>query len=183
MIEIELLREFLAYDPETGLLVWRKRDIVHFKAGKQSAEQNAAAWNALYADNPAFTSRHACGYRTGSILSHSYLAHRVAWAIVHAEWPGEIDHINGDRADNRIANLRNVTRQENLRNAKLPVTNTSGRIGVYASGSAKKPFSAGIRVDGKKIHLGHFSTVEEAIAARSKAEITHGFHGNHGRAA
>lgn len=108
-------------------------------------------------------------------------AHRIVWAIYYGEWPqGEIDHINGRRADNRIANLRCVSRAANMRNRKAPNTNLSGCVGVRWIAELKK-WRAVIWFEGNNIHLGVFSSKNDAIRARKKAEKRFGFHPNHGR--
>ena len=91
----------------------------------------------------------------------------------------DIDHINGVKTDNRINNLRLVTRSINLQNASMRCHNTSGFNGVSWHKSTKK-WRAQIRVDGKSIHLGVFSNKKDAIAARIKANIKYGFSERHG---
>lgn len=163
------LRKLLAYDPETGLLTWKPR-----AAGPQS-------WNTRYAGAAALNCVHADGYRKGRIYKVLLRAHRVAWAVHHGSWPeNHIDHINGDRADNRISNLRNVTRQENQKNMRLPSDNTSGRIGVWWHKKNKK-WVAEIKSAGRKRHLGSFTRFEDACKARADAEREDGYHQNHGR--
>ena len=81
----------------------------------------------------------------------------------------EIDHINGKPNDNRVENLRVTTHGENMKNVKLPSNNTSGYKGVYYSKQERK-WKAFVRVNKKQKHLGTFSTKEEAIVARQKAE-------------
>jgi len=122
---------------------------------------------------------HTQGYRNGCIDGISLYAHRVAWALYFGEWPdGEIDHINHDHADNRICNLRSVTRAENLRNLPKMRHNTSGVTGVYRR---KDKWLAAIRVDRKLIRLGYFHSFNDAVAARELAERQYRFHPNHGR--
>ena len=169
----KLLRKLLRYDPETGKLYWKERSLAHFR---NSRDQKI--WNTRFAGSEALYSD-IYGYRQGRILGRSYRAHRVIWAIAYGKWPdGEIDHVNGDRSDNRISNLRSVTRSANSKNLKRPVNNTSGFIGVSRSG---KKWRAHIKVTGRYVHIGTFDTKELAVKARSEAERRQGFHANHGR--
>ena len=178
----ELLRKLLRYEPETGKLFWRERTPDLFKDGKYSAERNCAAWNGAWSGKEAFTAIDGQGYKVGSIFCCDYTAHRVIWAMVHGEWPiKQIDHINGIRDDNRITELRDVTHEENSKNQKRPLTNTSGVVGVSWYGRVQK-WHARIQVGGKPKHLGYFTDFNEAVAARKAAEVKHGFHENHGRA-
>jgi len=163
----ELLRKLLAYDPDTGALTWLFR--------------SNAAFNARWAGTPAFTASTCRGYRRGRILHNHYYAHRVIWAMTHGAWPENvIDHINGVTDDNRIANLRAVTVQENQRNISMPINNTSGHMGVYWHKSVQK-WQAQINVDNKHIHLGSFADKQDAVSARKAAELEYNFHINHGR--
>lgn len=178
----EVLRELLRYEPDTGKLFWLERDVDWFTDGKHPAERRANIWNARYAGKEAFTACNSEGYRFGKVLNDPYKSHRVAWAVFRGEWPPEeIDHINGDRGDNRIVNLRAVTRLENHRNKKKPKNNTSGVIGVSFRKRDQK-WKAQIMVKGKHLHLGCFANKADAIAARKAAEVKYGFHANHGRA-
>jgi hypothetical protein len=92
----------------------------------------------------------------------------------------EIDHIGQDSLDNRIKNLRLVTRRENALNQKQSKKNTSGQTGVSWNKRAKM-WVAYIKIDGKLIHLGYYIEKEDAIKARKEAEIKYGFHENHGK--
>jgi hypothetical protein len=176
-----VLRQLIDYDPETGALVWRVRDVSFFTDGKMSALGAMNAWNARYADNPALKGKNSNAYFVGRILGRTYLAHRVAWAMFSGAWPeNEIDHINGDKLDNRIANLRCATSQENNRNRPIAITNTSGTIGVYWSVSNSK-WAAQIHENGKQKHIGYFKSKDDAISARAKANLKYGYHANHGR--
>jgi hypothetical protein len=156
----EELRKRLRYDPETGKLYWLRGvcEIVE-----------------------AFTARDNGRYLNGRINQKTFRAHRVIWALVYGEWPkGEIDHINGQRDDNRLVNLRCVTRAENGKNRARRFDNTSGRTGVRLQKKTGR-WEARIKVDGRCIHLGTFQRIEDAVRAREKAEIRHGFHPNHDR--
>jgi hypothetical protein len=100
--------------------------------------------------------------------------------LSNGEWPnGQVDHINGDRSDNRICNLRIVDSQQNCRNQKLRKTNATGTMGVYFHKLTGK-WTAQIMQSGKRIHLGLFDTKEGAISARKLAEVGYGYHPNHG---
>lgn len=97
------------------------------------------------------------------------MAHRLAWKIMTGEWPDKfIDHINGNRVDNRFCNLRLADKWQNARNAKTPKTNTSGFKGVCWDKDAKK-WLAQINIDGRSRKIGKFSTAEAAHAAYVKA--------------
>jgi hypothetical protein len=97
------------------------------------------------------------------------------------KWPDtEIDHINGNRADNRFENLRQVSHQENGKNTKRYASNRSGFAGVGRTTNPSK-WRARIRVNGKLVHLGVFDSAEDARTARKAAEKQFGFHENHGR--
>ncbi len=163
----EDLRNALEYDPTSGRLVWRYR------------AERGADWNTRYAEKDAFTTV-AGGYRQGRMNGVPMLMHRAIWAIVHGEWPqGQIDHINGDRQDNRLANLRAVSQADNLRNAKMNKRNSTGHAGVYRTPTGK--WNAQIHSGGKSRSLGTYGTFGEAVAARLAAEKAAGFHPNHGK--
>ena len=103
--------------------------------------------------------------------------------MVYGKFPPkslEIDHINQNRLDNRIENLRVVTKSINLQNQKLSSNNTSGHIGVCWIKDANK-WRAAIGVDGKLIYLGNYARIEDAIAVRKQAEKHHDFSPLHGR--
>lgn len=123
------------------------------------------------------------GYFVIRFKGRKYMAHILAWLYHYGEWPsGEIDHINHNRLDNRISNLRVVSRAENGRNQSICSRNKSGVCGVYMNKSMGK-WHAQIRVDGKAIHIGYFDDINDAAAARKKAEEKYGFHENHGNMA
>lgn len=175
------LRKLLSYEPTTGKLFWLPRPVEMFADGKQTAQHNANTWNTKYANTQAFTADNRNGYRVGSLNRRKIYAHRAIWALHHGEWPvAQLDHVNGVRDDNRIANLRAVTQSQNSRNAAMPATNTSGVIGVCRTRSGLKWF-AQIKTNGENTYLGTFHTIEEAAAARKAAELDRGFCEGHGR--
>lgn len=175
-IEVALLRQLLRYEPDTGKLFWLPRPLSMFHA-----PHYGRIWNDRYATKEALTADNGVGYRIGSIFNRHYLAHRVAWAIVHGEWPDVIDHINQNPSDNRLINLRSVTASENSRNARRQSRNTSGHSGVQLHGSGK--WYASISTDNGLKYLGIFSRKCDAVSVRKAAEIEHGYHPNHGQAA
>lgn len=175
----EVLRQLLDYDPETGALTWRSRADGFFPVTRyRTRAELAHRWNVIYAGKPAlqtFTN----GYLGGRLFTENVRAHRVAWKIFHGTDPqGQIDHINGDKLDNRIANLRVVDAGGNARNRPLRSDNKSGVNGVFAH-SGK--WRAGIRFNGRYTYLGTFETFSDAVSSRRAAELALGFHANHGR--
>jgi hypothetical protein len=113
----------------------------------------------------------ARGYIKIQIDGKYYSAHRLIFFMMTGHWPeGEIDHINGDRSDNRWRNLREATPAENSRNRRTTARNTSGVPGVYWDAASGK-WRAQIQVNRKKINLGYFTEFEDAVAARRAAEV------------
>ena len=128
---IDVLRQLIRHDAKTGLMWWKERDVSHFVCG--SAER-CRHWNGRYAGAPALNMIIAYGYLGGTLFGQKVKAHRVIWALEHGEWPEEnLDHINHDKQDNRIANLRQVSQAENMKNLGRQdrAGNKSPRMGVY----------------------------------------------------
>ncbi|EPK1346639.1 HNH endonuclease signature motif containing protein [Enterobacter hormaechei] len=151
MISQERLKELLTYDESRGEFFWN----VHRQCIRKGSR---AGYN------------HPSGYRYIKIDGVSYFEHRLAWLYIHGFWPlDEIDHINGNRVDNRISNLRECDAFGNARNQKAAKNNACGQKGVRLRAGSKK-WQARIMVSGKSISLGHFQTMEEAVKARKDAE-------------
>ena len=112
--EPDLLRQVLSYDPESGSLSWLSRSVGMFTGSEKCRPEAAAArWNSRFAGKPAFQTDFSQGYKCGEFNGQTLLAHRVVWAIHYGQWPkGVIDHINHNRADNRISNLRDVSQNK-----------------------------------------------------------------------
>lgn len=179
----EVLRQLLRYDPETGKLFWLERGPQWFPSGHHSAETRAQVWNTKFAGREAFTCQIYGTYHIGAVLKITVNAQRVAYSIyhgVHIEDLREIDHINGNKSDNRIVNLREVPHAENAKNVSLYKSNKSGVPGVMWEDS-HKAWAVKINHNGKQRRIGRFKCFEKAVEARKSAEITHGYHVNHGR--
>lgn len=143
--------EVLTYDKITGILRWKiDRPGRGCKAGRIAG------------------TRRPDGYITLMIDGHRYLAHRLAHLLVNGKWPEHtIDHEDTDPSNNTWDNIRGATQSQNSANRGLQSNNTSGHKGVRERNGR---FIAAITVNRKQIHLGHFDTLVEAIAARHAAE-------------
>jgi hypothetical protein len=153
------LREVLRYCPETGALVWIAKVSKRAKVGGIAGSVRSD------------------GYRIIGIEGNKVLAHRAAWVFLRGEWPAwQIDHINGDRADNSAGNLRQVTHAENCQNVRRARRDSgSGLMGAHWIARLQR-WRARIKVDGTEIHVGHFLTAQEAhnayISAKRRLHAT-----------
>lgn len=141
-LTIERLKQVLKYDSETGEFIWIHRDIDKKKIGKKASIVRSH------------------GYLNICIDSVYYYTHRLAWMYVHGEMPNIIDHINGNKQDNKIINLRSVDQKINTQNVlKSRKHNTSGILGAFKS---LDKFQSRIKINGKDVYLGRFNTAQEA---------------------
>lgn len=146
MIDVETIRDLFLYDSASGAFIWRVRCGQRGKIGAVAG----------YITNK--------GYRSIKVRGNQVLAHRLAWAYVHGSWPQrEIDHINGDPDDNRIANLRDVDRETNQQNIRR--ASVVSKTHVLGVSKQKNRFRARIRYAGKDKNLGSFKTPELAYQA------------------
>lgn len=153
------------YDPETGTFTHRRRE---------GPERLVKGWNLRYAGKLAGTVQNG-GYWFLNIGGNCLLGHRVAWAMTHGAWPGELDHRDGNKLNNAIGNLRPATHQQNMSNR--PGRAQSGLKGVRASASGKRWRAYIGSADGTNgcRYLGTYGTPEEAHAAyQGAARILHG---------
>ena len=158
----DLIKEIFDYDPEIGILYNRisrsSRAVKNLPSGSMNSK----------------------GYLQVSINCKLYYVHRIIWLYVYGEFPpDQIDHINQVCTDNKILNLRAVTKRENHLNQSMYKNNTSGFTGVSWSKHFSK-WHAHIQVKRKHKNLGYFINKEDAIKAREKANIKYHFHPNHG---
>ena len=147
------LRELLHYDPSTGAFTRRVSTAPNARAGDRAGYPDGAGYAQMHLDN------------------RQYRSHRLAWLYVYGEWPkDQLDHIDRDRSNNRIANLREVDNLQNGQNRSVSIRNKSGYSGVswYKRDSKWK---VTLRASGLDIFIGYFADIEEAIAARKDAEL------------
>ena len=157
------LRQLLNYDHESGKLFWIARLPCAF-----SSERHCKTWNTRFAGKEAFTAT-SSGALHGSVNGNNILAHRIAWAIYYGEWPKcQIDHINHDRQDNRICNLREATPSENGRNRRSRPNSSSQYLGVCFD-AARNKWKAEITAMYKSKFLGRFDCEIEAAKAYDQA--------------
>lgn len=173
-IDPQILRKLLRYEPETGKIYWSSNpaDFV--------GVEGVRIGNRI--GRECFTRRNSGGYLCGDLFGKPWPAHRVAWATWFGFWPCLIDHINGNRMDNRLANLRAASSIESNRNRSRFSNNSSGMTGVHWHNRDCRWYAV-ISDQGRQKHLGYFATREEAILAREAAGRSLGYHNNHGRTA
>lgn len=152
ILTAERLRALFSYDPLTGIFI---RTIATGHLGRNRVDEIAG-----YSKED--------GYRCIQIDGRAYRSHRLAWMYMHGYMPDFIDHRNGNRADNRISNLRECSRSENMQNQKIPRTNSLGVKGVCQDGNR---YRADINCNGKRYRLGSFKTIEAAKTAYDAAAI------------
>lgn len=175
----EIVKEFLEYDPSTGIFRWIPRDRKWFcsdrawKIWTTKYEMRQAGWLCNFKE----------GYKArliGFPKSNSILAHRAAWAWMTGGWPqDQIDHIDHDPTNNRWSNLRQVNNQGNHFNRPRQKNNKSGFTGVCWHKASKKWHSR-IKISGKDITLGFYDDLDEAVNARKLANKRYGFLKSHG---
>jgi hypothetical protein len=152
-LPIEYLHSALICDADRGKLYWRERTDV------------ANHVNSKFAGKEALCGLNKNGYPSGKIGGRRFLAHRVIWAMHTGAWPVEyIDHINRDRSDNRICNLREASRSQNMCNTLVRGNNPSGFKGVSWDRNARK-WRARIFIENKENYLGLYENIQDAVQA------------------
>ncbi len=164
-ISVDALRRIMRYDEDSGKLFWLTRTEDMFTAtASRSSLHLCRWWNSKNAGKEAVSGTTAAGYLRSTVQGRDILAHRAAWALFFGEWPTAIlDHINGDRSDNRMANLRQVSASESRQNVRHERGAASRFKGVHADGRGR--WRSSIMKDGSKTHIGMFSCEVEAAKA------------------
>lgn len=160
MLTQKELKEILNYNPETGDFYWKISPKYDVKVGDKAGNEHN-------------------GYQRVTIFGKKYLTHRLAWLYVYGEFPkGDLDHIDNDRGNCRINNLRIANKATNGFNRKKQINNKSGVKGVYWSTAAKK-WAVKIGINNKKIYLGVWDDLEfaELVAQEARAKY-HGEYAN-----
>jgi hypothetical protein len=159
--------ENFSYDKATGIITRLKAPCNSVKVGQQ------AGCNFL---------RNGLLYRTIEFNGSQYYVHRLAFLAMTGEMPdGDIDHIDGDGLNNQWSNLRIVSHKQNMMNKQIYKTNRSGCPGVSWTNTWQKWVARINDKDGKRVSLGYYQRLEDAVAARRQAEKEHSYHANHGR--
>lgn len=154
VLTVEIVRDLLSYDPDTGVWRWLKPRRVDMRPG-----------------DVAGCKAHKSGYGQIGIKGKLYLTHRLAWLYMTGEWPEhEVDHINGVPGDDRWGNLRTATASQNRHNVKCHRDSTTGVRGVRQP-AGRGSYLASIYCEGKNLHIGSFKTLEAAASAREAAEL------------
>lgn len=160
----------LTYDPDTGWFTWEVS-----RPGRWKIKKGSRAGGLTKNQSGKY-------YRTIMFSGQPALEHRLAFLFMEGRMPLlniRVDHINGDGTDNRWINLRLVTDVVNSQNLRKYKNNTSGVTGVKWN-KKKRKWQSQIDINKKRVHLGEFHCLSDAIEARKNAEITFGFHENHG---
>jgi len=174
------VRVFIDYDPQTGAMYWKPRELQHFAGDARSADIAQRKWNTRFAGKPALNSL-SNGYLTGHLNYVQVYAHRIAWMHYYGadvDTGMYLDHANGCRTDNRIENLRLVTPLQSAFN--LPPRGTYSTHKGVKFDARRGHWYARIRVDGVDRSLGRFPDEETAAEAYRKAAAEHqGEHAYH----
>lgn len=157
-LSYDSVASLLRYDEATGAFTWKERPRSMF-----DSDRICNAWNAKHAEKPAGCEKER--YTFIRIGRRTYLAHRLAWLLHYREWPeDEIDHINANKRDNRISNLRAADSSQNKHNIAKGRKNSTGFKGVWFSKWAGR-YVAHICFRNKRKHLGYFNDPQDAHAA------------------
>ena len=154
------IKDYLDYNSVTGDFTWKKTTTNRIKVGDLAGSLNKTS-----------------GYIELRFKGKHYYGHRLAWEFVHGIVPKFIDHVNQNRADNSIFNLREVSRLNNNKNCRVSKNNSSGTPGISQLPTGK--WRAVITVNYKQKHLGVFTDIVDAIQARTDAKLKYNFHRNH----
>jgi len=149
MITQQELKELVNYDKDTGIFTWKKRTSNRVKVGD------------------AIGNLHNCGYVEMSVGGKRYLAHRIAWLYMYGYIPQLIDHIDGNKQNNKICNLREATYQSNVYNSKIRSDNKSG-VRCVSWNKKRNSWEVRLKIDGKLKHYGDYKDLSDAKKVADK---------------
>lgn len=169
------LNECFDADFENGLLFWKIRPINHFRD-----QRIYHSWNRRFPKTKAGAFNNVSKYIIVKLDKVDYVIHRILWKMYYGEINSrlDIDHIDGNKTNNKISNLRLVERFVNTRNQKLRNINTSGYKGIHFDNKRLK-WMVQISFNGRQEYLGSFENKEDAIICRKKAEKENGYLNTH----
>ena len=163
MIELDTLFTLLDYNADSGEFKWTYANSKNTSKGKVAGTKLSNKYIRIF------------------IFGKFYQAHRLAWYMYYGKEPEYgLDHIDGNKHNNAIDNLRDVPQASNAKNSRLSISSSSGFTGVTFMKRSKK-WRSRIMVDGADIHLGFFNDKQDAVIARARANKRYGFHENHGK--
>ena len=163
MIDLEILESLLDYNADSGEIKWTYANSKNTNKGKVAGTKLSNKYIRIF------------------IYGKLYQAHRLAWYMYYGKEPEYgLDHIDGNKHNNAIDNLRDIPQSGNAKNSSLSKANSSGFTGVTFMRRSKK-WRSRIMVDGSDIHLGFYDDKQKAISARVRANRKYGFHENHGK--
>ena len=154
MITQEELKAQVEYNADTGVFTWKVRNSNRIKIGDEAGNH------------------HNSGYIEMQLLGKRYLAHRLAWIYVHGYTPELIDHIDGNRLNNKISNLREATYAENAYNSKLRSDNKSG-VRCVSWDKKRQSWEVRVKINGKLKHFGNYKDLDEAAKVADKIRKEH----------
>lgn len=172
MTEIqEYFKSMFSYNPETGDLTWKERT---------DNSRSSKIFNGIFAGKVAGSrvtpKRSRTVYLQVQIGKKNYKNHRVIFAIMTGYMPEQVDHIDHNRLNNKWSNLRASNSADNSKNLPMRKSNKSGHVGVHWHKSSKKWQAKAVNKEGRRIDLGRFDDINDAIKARKDHEIKFGYY-------
>jgi hypothetical protein len=154
MITQEELKSQVNYDQETGIFTWKVRNSNRIKIGDQAGNYHNGGYIEMY------------------LLGERHLAHRLAWLYVNGYMPKIIDHIDGNKLNNKISNLREVSYAENMYNSKIRSDNKSG-VRCVSWNKKHQKWEVRVKIDGKLKNYGYYKELDDAAKVAEKVRKEH----------